>query len=70
MPEPANVPDPLANFDQALRELADVARIMRCYYRALTGEGFDAKQALTLTVAYQSRFLDATFSKGSEPDDA
>ncbi len=48
--------DPIANFDQVLRGLADLAKLIRVYYEGLCEQGFTESQALALTIAYQRGF--------------
>jgi hypothetical protein len=52
-------PDWVAMFDQALRSVGDLAKLMRTYYVALVHEGFREDQAALLTVAYQAAVLQA-----------
>ena len=47
------MPDPLAEFDQTLRGMADMAKATRAYYLGLVAAGFTAPEALQLTVAWQ-----------------
>ena len=55
------VPDPLAELDQALAAMSTMAKARRTYFNALTAEGFSEQQALELTTAWQH----TTISKGS-----
>jgi hypothetical protein len=50
-----HVPDPIANFDQALRGLKDLARVMMTYQRELVGQGFPPAEALVIVCAYQQQ---------------
>ena len=52
LPDP-DVPDLVAHLDQALRQLTDVARIVRTYHDALVVAGFGPGEALALTLGYQ-----------------
>lgn len=54
---PDEIPDPIANFDQALRACVDVARLLVAYRDALVAQGFTRSEALALTVAYQQQLL-------------
>lgn len=49
-------PDPLAELDQAIAGLATRAKVMHGYFEALKAEGFDADQALALTIAYHDKW--------------
>lgn len=49
--------DPLANMDQLLRAVVDIAKVMRVYYVALIEEGFSNEEALRVTMAYQRTIL-------------
>ncbi len=53
----SDVPDPLANLDQHLRGLADLARVVGTYYTELIAQGFAVDQAFGLAVAYQQAIL-------------
>jgi hypothetical protein len=48
-----DVPDPLANLDQAMAELRTMGRILRAHFDAMVSAGFDVTQALKLTIGYQ-----------------
>ena len=50
-------PDIIAAVDQWSATVKQYARVMRSYYEALMAEGFNAEQALALTLAYQSRVV-------------
>lgn len=49
--------DPVAALDQATRGMRDLARIVRTYYDSLRAEGFDERDALELTTAYQDKLV-------------
>jgi len=49
----SDVPDPLANLDQLLRGLGDLAQVISTYYGELVTRGFTTDQALAMTMAYQ-----------------
>ena len=53
-----------AEVDQAKAGLAEVAGSCWAFYAALLDEGFDAGQAIKITVAW----LTAMITKSSEPD--
>jgi hypothetical protein len=55
-------PDWIAAIDQALRGVADVARLVRAYYAALVEAGFAVEEALALTLAYQTTILQSASS--------
>lgn len=57
MSDDDQIPDPLAGFDQALRQLVDVAKAARAYHVALVEQGFTVEQALELTVAFQTTLM-------------
>lgn len=52
-------PDWLAQFDQALRSVADAAKLTYAYYRGLVDAGFSEDQALALTLGWQAATLRA-----------
>lgn len=44
--------DPIADLDQSLRAIGDVAKMVREFYLSLLREGFNDPQALALTGKY------------------
>lgn len=57
MPEPdeqPDVPDPIAELDQTLAGLVDMARLIHGYYTGLLAAGFNEAQAFGLTLGYQA----------------
>jgi hypothetical protein len=52
--EDPEIPDPLANIDQAIAGLATRAHILRGYYVALVENNFTEEQALEIVVSYQN----------------
>lgn len=45
--------DPIAALDQAIRGMADLARVLYAHYTACLAAGFGAEEALALTMAFQ-----------------
>ena len=50
-------PDWIAQLDQALRQVADAAKLTYAYYRGLVDAGFSEEQALALTLGWQAATL-------------
>lgn len=55
-------PDPLAQFDQLIAGVKDWLKVVHAYYTAALAQGFDANQAMALTIAYQAAILPRTGS--------
>lgn len=51
--EPSEMPDPIAERDQALASLREMAVRMVAYHKALVDAGLDGQSALLLTISYQ-----------------
>lgn len=52
-------PDPIAQLDQTLRTLIDLAKMIHGYHCGLVAAGFTEDQALALTIAYQTAVVQA-----------
>lgn len=51
------MPDPIAEQDQALANIRDMAMMMVTYHRTLVEGGFDAQSALMMTMGYQQAII-------------
>lgn len=51
------MPDPIAERDQALANIRDMAVSMAVYYKTLIEAGFEAQQALMMTMGYQQAII-------------
>lgn len=60
------VPDPLAQLDQAMAEMATLAKIIHAHYAAMLAAGFTCDQALALTLSYQATVVAHQFARSSE----
>lgn len=57
-------PDWIAQLDQALRTVADAARLTYAYYCGLVEAGFSEDQALALTLGWQAATINAGQNRG------
>ena len=51
------MPDPIAQQDQALANIRDMAAMMVVYYKTLLEGGFEAQAALMMTMGYQQALI-------------
>jgi hypothetical protein len=56
-------PDPLAQLDQALAEMATMAKLLRAHYCAMIAAGFAVEQAIALTLSYQATIVASQLSR-------
>lgn len=56
------IPDPIAALEQALAGMKEIVKIVRTYYTQAIAQGFDERQALQLTIAYQAVIIRGTLA--------